>query len=278
MSPNIIYDMPIDTYHADKSAIGSSGLKEVLDCPALYYGQNLDPRRPSKEERDSAAQVFGNLAHCVLFEYGAFFDRYKVGPEVSSRNVKAWQEFKKECEAVGAVAIDSAQYESAMRIRESALAVPDLKDALLHPDSKGEVSAYWTDEQTGARCKCRPDLVMPAGDDAVVLFDGKTFATGDVSEFGRQVPRMNYHLQDAFYTDGYEIASGKRVLDFIFIIIGNQWPHPVNLATLDAEGLSAGRAKYRHALNVYGQCLRTNEWPGYAPGIKTIYMPKWALE
>ncbi len=278
MNPGIHYDIPIDQYHGDKSAIGSSGMKEILDCPALYYGQNLDPTKPTKEDRDSPAQVFGNLAHCALFEYQHFHERYRVGPQVHSKALKQWVEFKKACEADGVLPIDPGQYEAAMRIRQSALLDADLKRALLHPEGRGEVSAYWKDDATDVLCKCRPDWVMPVNDDAVVLFDGKTYSTGDANEFTRQVPRMNYHLQAAWYSDGYAKASGKTVLDFIFIVIGNEWPHPVNLMSLDEDAMRAGRLKYRRALDAYAQCLRTNEWPGYGPGIKTISLPKWALE
>lgn len=275
---NIIHKLPIDEYHADKSAIGSSGLKEILDCPALYYGQNLDPTRPKKDVQESAAQVFGNLAHCVLFEYSDFHNRYRVGPEVSSKNTKVWQEFKKECEAEGAVAIDSFQMASAKRIRESALEIPDLREALEHPGSLGEVSAYWNDPHTGVRCKCRPDLLMPVGDGAGVMFDGKTFATGDAHEFARQVPRMGYHLQNAWYRDGFETAAGIQVLEFIFIVIGNEWPHPISLVALDEQGVSVGRSMYRRALDIYAECMSTGKWPGYQSGIQTISLPKWAQE
>ena len=54
------------------------------------------------------------------------------------------------------------QMASAKRIRESALEIPDLREALEHPGSLGEVSAYWNDPHTGVRCKpARP--VMPVG-------------------------------------------------------------------------------------------------------------------
>lgn len=277
-APGLYYDIPNAVYHGDKTAIGNSGLKEVLDCPALYWGQNLDPNRPAREEKESAAQLLGNMAHCVLFEHAAFAGRYRVGPNVHSKNLKVWQDFKKECEADGGSAIDSAQYATAMKIREQALAIPDLREALLHPEGRGEVSAFWRDDATDVLCKCRPDWVMPVREDAVVLFDGKTYATGDAQEFGRQVPRMNYHMQNAWYGDGYAKASGKNVLAFIFIAIGNDWPHPINLVMLDDEAIRAGQLKYRRGLDIYAECLRNGNWPGYAPGVKTINLPKWALE
>lgn len=277
MEPGIHFDIPIDVYHSDKRAIGNSGLKEILDCPALYFGQNLDATRPPADERDSAGQQFGNMAHCVLFEHDKFAARYRVGPDVHSKALKAWKDFAATLPE-GCEGIKPTQYASATKIREQALALPDLRETLLHPEGRGEVSAYWRDERTGVLCKCRPDWVMPAGDGGVVLFDAKTFSTGDTQEFGRQVPRMAYHLQAAWYGDGYARASGKNVLAFVFIVIGNEWPHPINLVMLDDEAIRTGQLMYRRALDIYAECLKTGTWPGYAPGIKTINLPKWALE
>jgi exodeoxyribonuclease VIII len=276
--PGLFYDIPIEKYHASKKAIGSSGIKEVLDCPALYFGQNLDPERPQEEKPDTTSQVFGNLAHCALFEPAVLNDRYRVGPDVHSKNLKVWQEFKKECESCGCIPIDSKQYKAAKKIRQSALLLPELKEALEHPGGRGETSAYWRDERTGVLCKCRPDWTMPVGDKACILWDGKTYATGNTEEFARQVPRMGYDIQNAWYADGFSQASGLLVLAFIFIVIGNEWPHPVNLCVLDEAAIASGARKYRRGLDTYAECVKTGNWPGYAPGIKTISLAPWALE
>lgn len=276
--PGIYYDIPNAEYHSGTWAIGNSGLQLVADCPALYYGRYLDPQRPQAEEKESAAQLFGNMSHCVLFEHDRFASRYRVGPDVHSKNLKVWQEFKKDCEADGASAIDSGQYKSAQRVRQSALSDKELREALEHPHGRGEVSAYWRDERTGVLCKCRPDWVMPVGDKACVLFDAKTFSTGSADEFARQAARMGYDFQAAFYTDGFGRASGLNVLAFIHIVIANEWPHPVNLVQLGERSISTGRLKYRRALDTYAECVKTNQWPGYAPGIKLVEMPNYALE
>jgi hypothetical protein len=275
--PGIYHGIPIEEYHSDKTAIGNSGLKEVLDCPALYFGQNLDPQRPQAEERDSAAQQFGNMAHCILFEHDQFNRRYQVGPDVHSKALKAWKDFAATLPE-GCDGIKPGQYASARKIREQALAIPELREALEHPEGRGEVSAYWRDERTGVLCKNRPDWVMPVGDKACILWDGKTFSTGDTDEFARQVPRMGYDIQAAWYTDGFGRASGLHVLAFVFIVIGNEWPHPINLCVLDEAAMDSGRRKYRRGLDTYAECLKTGNWPGYAPGIKTITLPPWALE
>lgn len=278
--PCIIEGMPNEQYHdyARTRAVGNSGLQLMLDCPALFHGQYIDPLRPKKEDKETPGRLFGNMVHCVLFEHDAFARRYRVGPEVHSKNLKVWQDFKKECEASAASAIDSAQYASAMKVRENAMAIPDLREALLHPGGRGEASIFAKDPRMGVLCKIRPDWDMPLGDKRAVLWDAKSFATGDADEFARQAARMGYDFQAAFYTDFYTAGTGKDVAAFIHIVIADEWPHPINLVQLGERSIKSGRAKYRRALDIYAECLRTGVWPGYAPGIKLVEMPNYALE
>lgn len=274
--PGIYYDIPNADYHAGTFAVGNSGLQLVADCPALYYGRYLDPQRPVKEEKESAGRRFGNLAHCALFEFDQYNHRYVVGPDVN-KNTNRWKEFVASLPA-GSFPCSSDERAAGLRIRQQALSDKELREALEHPGGRGEVSAYWRDERTGVLCKCRPDWVMPVGDKACVLFDAKTFATGGADEFARQAARMGYDFQAAFYTDGFMRATGLNVLAFIHIVIADEWPHPINLVQLGERSINTGRAKYRRALDTYAECVKTNNWPGYAPGIKLVEMPNYALE
>jgi hypothetical protein len=275
-NPGIYFDISNADYHAGTWAIGNSGLQLVADCPALYHGHYLDPQRPSRDDKESAAQRFGNIAHCALFEFPAYNHRYVVGPDVN-KNTNAWKDFVKGL-APGCMPCDESERAAGLMIRQQALADKELREALEHPGGRGETSAYWRDERTGVLCKCRPDWFMPVGDKACVLFDAKSFATGSAAEFARQAARMGYDFQAAWYTDGFARATGWNVLAFIHIVISNQWPHPINAVQLGERSIASGRIKYRRALDTYAECLRTGIWPGYAPGIKLVEMPNYALE
>jgi hypothetical protein len=91
---------------------------------------------------------------------------------------------------------------------------------------------------------------------------------------------MDYHLQAAWYTDGYERASAAagqpvRVLGFIFLAIENEWPHLTNAIMLDDAGIEAGRRVYRAALDKYVECRRSGVWPDYGHDVKIISLPQW---
>lgn len=275
--PCLIQGMPIEKYHGGEG-ISKSGLDEIALSPRRWWGSHRDPKRPKEERKETAAQLIGNMAHCILLEPERFDARYRVGPEVSNKNVKAWQTFKGECEAIGASAIDSEQYDMAMRMSESALAHPVIRKYLRELPGVSEESAYWWDPETGVLCRCRPDRRVDVGDGAVVLADVKTYSDASTDEFARQVARMRYHVQAAFYSDGYQLVSRKQVNGFLFIAIEVAHPHVCNVMMLDAASHQVGRELYRRDLNRYAECLKADVWPGHGEEIYTIELPRWAMK
>lgn len=259
----------IDEYHA-MAPVSKSQLDTLDLSPAIFYARHRDPQRPAPASK--AGQLEGQLAHCSILEPQEFESRYVIGPTVN-RNTKVWKEF---VEAHSErVAIQHDQYEAAVRQAASVRALPEIGEALA--SGHAEVSAFWTDADTGVDCRCRPDFVHQVRDDAVLLLDVKTFSSAAPGEFRRQVARKRYDVQAAFYSDGYENASGLEVLGFIFLAVETEYPFAANAFMLDDESLEAGRQKYRKNLRTYAECERTNTWPGYSTGIDIIRLPSWAL-
>jgi exodeoxyribonuclease VIII len=112
---------------------------------------------------------------------------------------------------------------------------------------------------------------------SVILLDVKTFSDPSPNEFARQCARKAYAKQAAYYSDGYEKASGKSVRAFIFLAVGNEWPYAAAAMMLDEESLEAGRRHYKRNLRTYAECVNTNTWPGFSSGITLIRLPQWAL-
>lgn len=264
------YGESIDDYHADKTAISKSGLDLLNQAPFIYYSRSLDPLRWPEPRR--AGQLEGNLAHCAVLEPDEFGQRYAVGPNVI-RSTKVWKEF--EAENADKMCIKPDEYEVAMRQADSIRALPEIREYLEHGHS--EVSARWVDPETGVRCRCRPDWVHPVSSRTVKLLDLKTYSSASSEEFARQVARKGYHLQDAFYSDGYTLASGKDVEEFIFVAVETEWPFAAASYRLNAESREEGFNEYRRLLDVYEQCLRTNKWPGYAEKTMEIELPAYAF-
>lgn len=268
-APCTIDGQDIEAYHRG-AGISKTGLDHVARSPATFYALHLDPARPPEKER--AGQLEGQLAHCAILEPAEFDRRYAVGPDVS-RATKAWKEWEASLPA-GVIAIKPDQRETALRQAESVRRLPDVAEALAA--GRPEVSAYWIDPDTGVLCRCRPDWVHPAGESGVVLLDVKTYSDASPAEFARQIARKRYHVQDAFYSDGFGRAAGVDVLGFVFVAVETEWPFAASAVMLDEPGRDVGRIQYRRDLDVYARCLAANEWPGYGAAIHQVSLPAWA--
>lgn len=257
------YCMPINEYHSSP-AISNSGLGDFARSPFHYHALHLNPQRPREQQTD--AQRHGVLAHCAILEPDEFPKRYATGP-IDDRRLKAWKEWEASL-PTGLEAIKPSEHAFAFAQAASARAHPEIARIL----SVGlpEVSAFWIDAETGVQCRCRPDWVHPLEDGRVILADVKTYASASAAEFARQVDRMAYHRQAAWYSRGYEIASGIDVAAFIFIAIEDKWPFAARPFMLDDESLQCGRDENRALLGRFAQCQRTDTWPGYGDGVELI--------
>lgn len=283
-------DMPAEQYHA-VDAMSSGGLKLVRQSPFHFFGRKLDQNRPA--EKDTKAKANGTLAHCMLLEPHEFDARFTVVPEdapnrPSIRQRKAakpseatvaaiawWDAF--DAANVGKIIVDPDALASARAQAAAVRALPDV--AALLADGYPEASAFWIDDDTGELCKCRPDWVSTGhGSDgkSVILVDGKTTTDASPDGFGRAIWNYAYHLQAAWYVDGFEAATGMNVHGFVFAAVESAWPHAAAAYMLGDDVMDKARKEYRRLLNTYAECRRTGVWPGYAPGVSLINLPTWA--
>lgn len=266
----LIPDMPAEDYHATM-AMSAGGLKRMAQSPAHFYGLQLDPNRPAGGE-PTPAMKNGTLVHCALFEPDQVAARYVIKPEgmnFATKDGKAWRD------AQTLEIVDADQMRAALAQANAVLRLPQI--AALLSEGQPEASAFWIDDLTGELCKCRPDWTSPAGD-GVVLVDGKTCQDASPDGFSRAIWNFRYDLQAAWYSDGYERATGRRVHGFVFACVESAWPHQAAAYMLDDEALDRARAKNRELLNLYAECRRNNTWPGYPAEIQPISLPRWAKE
>lgn len=266
----LIQNMPSEVYHSIL-AMSAGGLKRMRQSPAHFYGLQLDPNRPPSAP--TPAMQNGTLVHTALFEPDQVSARYAVRPPGLGARTKDGNAWIADAEANGLIVITPEQEAAALSQARAIRALPEV-EALLS-EGMPEASAFWIDEQTGELCKCRPDWVSPAGD-GVILVDGKTCQDASPEGFGRAIWTFGYHLQAAWYSDGYQRATGQRVHGFVFAAVESSWPHAAAGYMLGDDVLDKSRAECRRLLDLYAECRRTNTWPGYPAQIQAINLPKWA--
>lgn len=289
----VVHGLDIRDYHAGPG-ISKSGLDDIDHSPAFFKAMRSS-NAPAREETPS--QLVGNLAHCAILEPAEFVKRYASLPSDAPRrptdaqwNAKAPSDESKAAMAwwtewnaahAGTTVISAAQHKMALGMSDSMRRLKDVHAGLSMSEllSRGrpEVSAYWKDPDTGMSCRCRPDWVHPLNKKQAVILDVKTVGDATAHEFSRQVHRMRYHVQDAFYTDGFAAAARMEVVAFIFVVVEDKWPYAAASYQLGDESRHEGYLQYRQNLDLYASCVKSGIWPGLAPRTTVIDLPPYAL-
>lgn len=249
-------------YHG-LDAVGKSDLDLIARSPAHW--------KCAVREETPALRI-GSAVHCAVLEPDRFAAEYVAAPECD-RRTKAGKEALAEFEAANAgktvLSVDDAQL--CALIARSVQAHPRAAAFLRH--GQPEVSALWKDTELGVRCRARIDWLTPDG----WLLDLKTTADASATAFARSCANYRYHVQAAWYLDGYLQASGDLPLGFVFLAVEKTPPYAVALYELDAEALEWGRLLARRDLARYATARELDLWPTYPLDVQSLSLPRWAL-
>ncbi len=263
MRPGVYSDIPESAYHASP-AVSCSILKRFAQAPAKAHAQRTDT--------DSLR--VGRVTHHAILEPWRFDDLYAV-TELERRGTKAWQEEEAAALSAGRTLLKRDDYEAACRLRDAVQAHPTARK-LLAPPMETEVSAFWTDPDTGLNCRMRADAVRR--DDGLLL-DVKTALDASPEGFSRAAAKWQYHWQAAFYLDGIaRPPGGLRATRFLFIAVEKDSPHLVGVYELAFGALEQGAREVREALRQYAACKARNVWPGYSDDVVQLELPAWAMD
>lgn len=261
----IAFGLPHDAYHGHH-AVSKSGLDRLDKSPAHYRAYLAG------EDKDTDAKRLGRLLHMAILEPGRFATEAVVTPKINKRSNEgkaAWEEFCRlhvGCEIIK----DEEEAQTLRYIQESVLSHPTA-GALLSYQGQAEVSAFWTDPETGLACRCRPDKVLGGG----VIVDLKSARDASPRGFAKAVAEHRYHVQEAFYLDGYTNAGGSADT-FLFIAFEKEPPFAVCVHQLQPDDVALGRMLYRQNLETLARCKTEDRWPAYADEIVQITLPAWA--
>lgn len=266
IKPGLYTDLSNEQYHSGPG-ISKSQLDLIHKSPSLLQWSRS---APEDDEKKTALNV-GDAVHALILEPHRFREEFAIGPKDAPRNTKAGKEKWAEFEAglSGQTILTADEGRKVELIYGSVMAHPH---ARWIAESKGdaEASIYWTDPETGLLCRCRPDKLVT---DHGWVVDVKT--TADMSKFNRSVWDYRYHVQDAFYSEGYKQHFGEEPAGFLFLVVSTSiecGKYPVRLFCLDSDGKTKGAETMREDLSTLAECERTGEFPG----IETISLPRWA--
>jgi hypothetical protein len=263
--PDKAADLSNANYHRDP-AVSKSHLDQVAKSPAHYWARYLDPNRVIPEP--TAAMVLGTALHTAVLEPHLWREQFVVPPHAFDRRTKAGKELAQafEAEAKGKTVLTP---DDADRIRLMADAVHrhPASSFLLELPGTREASYFWTDEETGLRCKCRPDWHSI---DRRLIVDVKTTKDASPREFARSVAAFRYHVQANWYQRPFPEAE-----QFLFIAVESQPPHLVAVYAATPEMVAAGGRAADRDLRLLAACREAGAWPGYSDEILPLELPSW---
>lgn len=263
----------LDTdYHADKSSISSSGLKEMRESPNHFYAKWTR----EVESTDTDALKIGRLVHLAILEGGRFHEKRTVMPEFgdmrSPKNREVRDKWladlpkdmivldKDDMATVSGCVVSLSKNDKALKILQEGIA---------------EVSGFWREPHTGLKCRIRPDFIRLKDN---WLVDFKTAQDSSMRAFQNSVIKYGYDMQMAFYFDGIEKISGRAPEGAAWVVMEKKPPYDVSVYVLDGVTLEEGRRLYKYNMAKLARCLKENKWPGRNDGKVTDFIyPTWKL-
>lgn len=258
MSPGF-HKMSADAYHADPCVVPSlsSSIAQVLLNESCKKAQHCHPRlNPEYQERHESKFDLGTCAHSVLLEKDA--SRIVV-VEADDWRKKVAQEARKAARAEGKTPILQHHFKDVMAMVIAA-------DQFI---IKSEIHGFWPEaesEVTGicnegsVWLRCRFDKIT---ENRRFIFDYKSTENAAPEVFARQITRMGYHIQEAFYRRIARNlgATGPR---FVFLAQSVEPPYECSLHGCDPALQEIGDAQVERAILLWRECLKAKDWPSYS--------------
>jgi len=261
------------TWEHYQEAVGlrKSHLDLIHRSPAHLQQELLEPT-PATD-----AMKWGSLFHMFILEPDLFDASYAVLPEKldmrTNAGKAAWQEWQDA--NPGRIAVDRPSLDVLEAMRDSIYSNPFAKNALT--GGKAEQSLFWrhvvgVDEPV--LCKGRLDYISPQG----FLADVKTTKDARPDEFSRSCWSFRYHVQAAFYSDGYEAITKAKPEGFLIVAIEKEKPYAVATYLVNEDMTDQGRREYLADVQRYAECVKSGVWPAYAEEVQSLMLPVWAQD
>jgi exodeoxyribonuclease VIII len=255
-------NVPFSTYR-DASGVNISSLKNMARSPAHYRHALANP------SPQTLAMALGTAAHAAVLEPERFASEFAVW-NGGIRRGKEWDAFLAASSAAGHTVMTSDEHAAAVAIAEAVRANADAAKYLRtgHP----EVSMSW---QIGSTpCKGRLDW-LTCIDGCDVLVGLKTARDCRMREFGTQAVRLGYHMQWAFYLDGWVAITG-RLAQVVEIVVESAAPHCVAVYRIPDAVIDLGRDEYCALIEQRANCVQAGVWPGPCDDECELELPAWA--
>lgn len=244
--------------------------RSVVEYAARFVFGTMKPPEPTP------AMALGSALHAIILEADRFDEIVAVAPDVDRRKKDGkliWEAFQQQCNGIRTI-ITSEQYDIVVKMAKSVLAHPEASKLMQRAEYR-EKAFQWVNEQTGLRCKCKPDLLWLSGG---VIGDLKTSSTPCPNDWFRQAGSLGYHRQGAHYIDGITAVADKPI-QMCHIVVGTSEPYECGCFYFGPASIDAGRFQNQSSLTSLASCIASGDWTATQNRlILTGDVPRWCMD
>ena len=272
-----IYQINADVYHADpcpEPSLSSSVARALLAQSPLHAWTAHPRLNPNYAETETSRFDLGSAAHALFLERDP---EQVVVVDTADWRTKAAREAREAARADGKFAILAAHHADVTAMVERAnefLGQSELTDFAF----EAERTVVWVDNE--AWCRARPDLLALSSvfTDRACIVDYKTTDSAAPDAFCRQIGRMGYDVQAAFYQRGVQEAAGlNQTPVFVFLAQEITPPYACSLVGLSNTWQEIGARKAERAIETWALCMKSGRWPAYQTRIHYAEPPQWEI-
>lgn len=211
------------------------------------------------DEKESLALLEGRAAHKEILEPDTFADEFVCAPQCDRRikeGKEIYAKFLTESEGKEVLSPDSYQ-----KIKDMGKAIRMNPIAMKFLKGEHEVSFFWTDSETGEKCKVRPDCLTEI-DGKKYIVDYKTTDSCADGHFERSVRSYGYKFQAGMYREGV-FQNTFEDYGFAFVAQEKKAPYAVRVYVCNEDFINEGYEQFRQTLDTYHWCKENDNWYGY---------------
>lgn len=297
ISNGIHTDITIEAYHANRSHISATSIKEAKASLKQFDWH----RRGLMPKSDGLHFSFGNAFELALLDKSGF------QKSVGIRQEDYWialanEEYMKEKGKTYSNPRNSARYKAEeskwLAQNEGKYQIPDKGkqsfEAIEHmltscysdstikkliDGTEYQLSLFWTDEESGLNLKTRPDICKRKKN---VIVNVKTIEDGSPKNFSKELAKFDYPLQAALEIKGC-IATKlmPQVDNYFWLVIEKSEPYNATIYEFIESDIRTTTMELEYYLNIIAKAEKEQKWPGYTQqadnkfGILQATLPLW---
>jgi len=265
-----IYTMKAEEYHADPAptpSLSSSIARELLSRSPRHARFAHPKLNPAYRDEEEDRFDLGSAAHAYLLEGESGF----VLVDKPDWRTKEAREARDAARAAGKLALLTHRWESVQAMVQAA---QDQLDAHQDPPrpftfGKPEQTLVWQEGETW--CRARLDWLHDHGGH---VEDYKTTdGSAQPDAWTRSLYSMGYDVQSAFYLRGLRALGVEGM--FRFVVQEVYPPYALSVIGLAPSALDLAERKVEWAIRAWGQCLKSDRFPGYPTRTCWAELPPW---